>query len=92
MRLAFLAALLLGCDPTVTTPPADAGLPDVVLADPCPEQPNYTPCATPVVVSGVCVLGQCVKGCAEDAECDDGDPCTDDVCVWGHCENEPACT
>jgi hypothetical protein len=33
--------------------------------------------------------GPCATGCTGDAECDDGDPCTDDICdtLSGECDN-----
>ena len=39
--------------------------------------------------TGACA-GYFVNGCcAEDADCDDGDPCSDDVCVGDRCEAVP---
>jgi iron(II)-dependent oxidoreductase len=47
--------------------------------------PGERPCASGLI----CEAGVCQPGCRQDAECDDGDPCTDDVCSGGLCSNPP---
>lgn len=71
-----------GTDAPVEEPPT----PDGPVQD-CINEANYTDCLLPDQVAGFCIIGECVKSCIEDVECDDADPCTRDVCFWGHCDN-----
>lgn len=62
--------------------------PDVVVpvAD-CKQTANYVPCIAPDdTAPRVCILGECVRACDVDIECDDKDPCTEEECFWGHCQ------
>jgi|GEM_PF-2534356 len=56
--------------------------------------PDGTPCTSPLAcATDMCVSGQCESmcGCGSDAECDDGDACTDDVCdvATASCSSSP---
>ena len=66
---------------------------------PCPDPPE--PCDADLdgdgevgVMDFLIVLGDygCgLKTCESSADCDDGDPCTFDLCLFGSCLNFPIC-
>ncbi len=80
--------------PTTDTSKQGFGDPDAgptSAVDDCTDVPNYSDCNMQSGEIGLCVLGQCVRACSEDVECDDDDACTEDTCHWGHCDNVPVC-
>ena len=85
---------------TILHRPQDAQCNDTACAagvcDPsqgCTLEPieDGTICLTPTNVAGTCLSGQCVSDCTNNADCDDGLPCTTDACdtTRGKCSNQP---
>jgi len=78
-----------GCvDGACVNAPVDCADDDPCTIDSC--DPTTGECLHEDVVCEdgfVCVEGDCLATCAENAECDDEDLCTDDACVEGVCVN-----
>lgn len=53
------------------------------ITKPCPEPP----CQFVTCKDGICVFKKNPDCCTEDADCDDGDPCTRDTCEFNRCQH-----
>ncbi|MFQ5589878.1 MAG: dockerin type I domain-containing protein [Phycisphaerae bacterium] len=79
-----------------TCQPPDAPGPCVIYLDDGTgvfQNTHKTSASSTQVPPGSILFCDCDRGCQTDADCDDGNPCTTDVCLAdGTCQNTPDCT